>query len=175
MLNALAGRTEIGNLEGEFSIDGKALPKSFRRHMGYVQQQDIHLPTQTVREALHMTARLRGSQGVTVEERNAYVEEVIRLLEMEHIADALIGVPGAGMNLEQRKRVSIGVELAAAPDILFLDEPTSGLDGLSAITIIQLLRKLAATGQTVLVTIHQPSADIIELFDHLILLLRGGR
>lgn len=175
LLNALAGRMEIGNLSGEFSLDGKPLPKSFRRYMGYVQQQDIHLPTQTVRDALQMTSKLRRPQNITTGERAEYVEEVIRLLEMEDFADALIGVPGAGMNLEQRKRVSIGVELAAAPDILFLDEPTSGLDGLSAITIIRLLKKLAASGQTILVTIHQPSAEIIELFDHLILLLRGGK
>ena len=143
--------------------------------MGYVQQQDIHLPTQTVREALQVTAKLRRPMEIPDAEKDAYVEAVIEMLEMEDFADALIGVPGAGLNLEQRKRVTIGVELAARPEILFLDEPSSGLDGQSALSIIRLLRKLAYAGQSILCTIHQPAAELIEKFDHLILLVRGGK
>ena len=143
--------------------------------MGYVQQQDIHLPTQTVREALQVTARLRRPMDVSDSEKDAYVENVIEMLEMEEIADALIGVPGAGLNLEQRKRVTIGVELAAKPEILFLDEPSSGLDGQSALTIILLLRKLADAGQSIICTIHQPAAELVKTFDSLILLVRGGK
>ncbi|KAI8631803.1 ABC transporter [Xylariaceae sp. FL1651] len=175
LLNTLAGRLEFGSLSGDLFLDGGPLPKSFRRYMGYVQQQDVHLPSQTVREALQITAHLRRPLSVPDEEKNAHVEAVIRTLEMEDIADALIGVPGAGLNLEQRKRVTIGVELSARPDILLLDEPTSGLDGQSALTIGRLLRKLAESGQTVLCTIHQPAAELIELFDHLVLLVPGGR
>ena len=143
--------------------------------MGYVQQQDVHLPTQTVREALQVTAKLRRPMEIPDAEKDAYVEAVIEMLEMEDFADALIGVPGAGLNLEQRKRVTIGVELAAKPEILFLDEPSSGLDGQSALSIIRLLRKLAYAGQSILCTIHQPAAELIETFDHLILLVRGGK
>ncbi|KAI1397475.1 ABC transporter PeaB1 [Hypoxylon fuscum] len=175
LLNTLAGRLEFGTLSGDLFLDGGPLPKSFRRYMGYAQQQDVHLPSQTVREALQMVARLRRPLSVPDEEKDGHVEDVIRLLEMEDIADALIGVPGAGLNLEQRKRVTIGVELSARPDILLLDEPTSGLDGRSALTIGHLLRKLAGSGQTVLCTIHQPAAELIELFDHLVLLVPGGR
>lgn len=174
-MNTLAGRLEFGSLSGELFLDGGPLPKSFRRYMGYVQQQDVHLPSQTVREALQMTANLRRPLGVPDEEKLSHVEAVIGLLEMEDIAEALIGVPGAGLNLEQRKRVTIGVELSARPDILLLDEPTSGLDGLNALTIGRLLRKLARSGQTVLCTIHQPAAELIEQFDNLVLLLPGGR
>ena len=143
--------------------------------MGYVQQQDIHLSTQTVREALQITARLRRTTDITNAEKDAYVESVIEMLEMEGIADALIGVPGAGLNLEQRKRVTIGVELAAKPEILFLDEPSSGLDGQSALSIVLLLRKLADSGQSIICTIHQPAAELVEIFDSLILLVRGGK
>lgn len=128
-----------------------------------------------MREALQIVARLRRPLNIPNEEKDAHVEVVIGLLEMEDIADALIGVPGAGLNLEQRKRVTIGVELSARPDILLLDEPTSGLDGRSALTIGRLLCKLAGSGQTVLCTIHQPAAELIELFDHLVLLVPGGR
>lgn len=165
----------MGTLSGDLFLGGQPLPRSFSRHMGYVQQQDIHLPTQTVREALQMTARLRRPNEVSDMEKDTYVETVIDMLEMEVFADALIGVPGAGLNLEQRKRVTIGVELAAKPEILFLDEPSSGLDGQSALSIVRLLRKLADAGQSILCTIHQPAAELVETFDSLILLVRGGK
>lgn len=175
LLNALAGRSSIGPLTGKLALNGKLLPEFFRSRMGYVQQQDIHLPTQTVREALQMTARLRRDRTISLEEKYAYVEEVIQWLDMENIANALIGVPGAGLNLEQRKKVSIGVEMASKPEILFLDEPTSGLDGQSAFAIIRLLRRLADSSQAIVCTIHQPAAELIEIFDELYLLSRGGK
>ncbi|KAJ5104977.1 hypothetical protein NUU61_002324 [Penicillium alfredii] len=174
LLNSLAGRS-TGTLTGNLKLNGSLLPKSFNRHMGYVQQQDIHLPTQSVREALQMTSCLRRPQDVSAQEKDAYVEQVIRWLDMESIADALIGTPGAGLNLEQRKKVSIGVEMAAKPDILFLDEPTSGLDGQSAYAIVRLLRRLADSGQAIVCTIHQPAAELITIFDELYLLARGGQ
>lgn len=175
LLNALAGRSSIGTLTGTLALNGQLLPKFFRSRMGYVQQQDIHLPTQTVREALQMTARLRRDESIPLAEKHAYVENVIQGLDMESIADALVGVPGAGLNLEQRKKVSIGVEMASKPEILFLDEPTSGLDGQSAFSIVKLLRRLADSGQAIVCTIHQPSAELMELFDELYLLSRGGK
>lgn len=175
LLNALSGRSNFGTLTGELVLNGEVLPEFFRSRMGYVQQQDIHLPTQTVREALRMTARLRRGGTISLPEKYAYVEYVIQWLDMENIADALIGVPGAGLNLQQRKKVSIGVEMASKPEILFLDEPTSGLDGQSALSIIQLLRRLAESGQAIMCTIHQPAAELIEMFDELYLLSRGGK
>lgn len=175
LLNTLAGRLEFGTLSGDLFLDGGPLPKSFRRFMGYVQQQDVHLPSQTVREALQMTARLRRPLSVSDAAKDAHVEAVIRNLEMEDIAEALIGMSGAGLHLEQRKRVTIGVELSARPDILLLDEPTSGLDGQSALSIGRLLRKLTHSGQTVLCTIHQPATELMEVFEHLMLLMPGGR
>jgi ATP-binding cassette subfamily G (WHITE) protein 2 (PDR) len=82
----------------------------------------------------------------------------------------------AGLNVEQRKRLSIGVELVAKPALLlFLDEPTSGLDSQTSWNILQLLRKLAAHGQAILCTIHQPSAILFEQFDRLLFLAKGGR
>jgi len=79
------------------------------------------------------------------------------------------------LSIEQRKRVTIGVELAAKPSILlFLDEPTSGLDGQSAFNVVRFLRRLTAAGQAVLCTIHQPSATLFEAFDTLLLLAKGG-
>lgn len=98
------------------------------------------------------------------------------MLGMGDFAEAVVGTPGEGLNVEQRKLLTIGVELAAKPEVLlFLDEPTSGLDSQSSWAIITLLRKLANNGQAVLATIHQPSSVLFEEFDELLFLAKGGR
>lgn len=88
---------------------------------------DVHDPTQTIREAFLFSARLRQPRETSEEDIQQYVNSVIDVLELEELADAVIGVPGAGLSIEQRKRTTIGVELVARPSLLFLDEPTSGL------------------------------------------------
>lgn len=104
------------------------------------------------------------------------MDTIIDLLQLQDIQHTLIGSPGAGLTIEQRKRLTIGVELVAKPSILiFLDEPTSGLDGQAAYSTVSFLRKLAAVGQAILVTIHQPSAQLFSQFDTLLLLAKGGK
>ncbi|KAI1383447.1 ABC-2 type transporter-domain-containing protein [Hypoxylon trugodes] len=176
LLDVLAQRTSTGVITGDMLVSGKPLAASFQRNTGYVQQQDLHLETATVRESLRFSAELRQSRTVSREEKHAFVEEVIHMLSMEEFADAVVGQPGEGLNVEQRKLLSIGVELAAKPKLLlFLDEPTSGLDSQSSWAICALLRKLADSGQAVLCTIHQPSALLFQQFDRLLFLARGGR
>ncbi|KAF5001042.1 hypothetical protein FDECE_11076 [Fusarium decemcellulare] len=176
LLNALAQRLNFGTITGDFLVDGRPLPKSFQRATGFAEQMDIHEPTATVREALQFSALLRQPQEVPKEEKMAYCETIIDLLEMRPIAGATIGTVGQGLNAEQRKRLTIGVELASKPELLmFLDEPTSGLDSGAAFNIVRFLRKLADAGQAVLCTIHQPSAVLFEHFDELVLLKSGGR
>jgi ABC-type multidrug transport system ATPase subunit len=149
---------------------------SFQRSAGYCEQLDVHEPFSSVREALEFSALLRQSREVSREEKLKYVDVIIDLLELHDMADTLIGKVGAGLSVEQRKRVTIGVELVAKPSILiFLDEPTSGLDGQSAFNTVRFLRKLADVGQAVLVTIHQHSAELFEQFDTLLLLAKGGK
>ncbi|KAI0829168.1 ABC-2 type transporter-domain-containing protein [Hypoxylon sp. FL0890] len=176
LLDVLASRKNIGVITGDILVDGIKPGKEFQRSTSYAEQLDMHDPTQTVREALRFSADLRQPFETPREEKYAYVEEIIALLEMEHIADCIIGTPEAGLTVEQRKRVTIGVELAAKPQLLlFLDEPTSGLDSQSAFNIVRFLKKLAAAGQAILCTIHQPNAALFENFDRLLLLQRGGR
>lgn len=137
-------------------------------------KQDLHLGTSTVREALTFSALLRQPARYTRQEKIAYVDAVIEMLGMEDYADAVIGVPGEGLNVEQRKRLTIGVELAARPQLLlFFDEPTSGLDSQTSWSICNLMEKLTMNGQAILCTIHQPSAMLFQRFDHLLLLSRG--
>ncbi|KAF2269439.1 hypothetical protein CC78DRAFT_487060 [Lojkania enalia] len=176
LLDVLAARKNIGVITGDKLVDGKPPGIAFQRGTSYAEQLDVHEPATTVREALRFSADLRQPYGVPQSEKYAYVEEVISLLEMEDIADAIIGDPETGLAVEQRKRVTIGVELAAKPELLlFLDEPTSGLDSQSAFNIVRFLRKLAAAGQAILCTIHQPNSALFENFDRLLLLQRGGQ
>ncbi|KAI9626159.1 hypothetical protein H4Q26_015908 [Puccinia striiformis f. sp. tritici PST-130] len=119
---------------------------------------------------------IANNKTVLVEGKNEYVEGVIQFLESEDLADAVIGFLGFGLGVEARKRLTIGVELAAPPELLlFLDEPTSGMDGQSAFDIFRFLRKLAGAGQAILCTIHQSNALLFENFDRLLLLKKGGR
>ncbi|CAM1508811.1 Fc.00g025500.m01.CDS01 [Cosmosporella sp. VM-42] len=176
LLNALAQRIPSGGVQGEFYVDWKLLPASFKSDVGYVQQQDVHLETSTVREALRFSAMLRQPPGVPKSQKLAFVDEIIHILSMDDFADAVVGLPGKGLNVEQRKRLSIGVELAGKPPLLlFLDEPTSGLDSQSSEAILTLLQKLASGGVGVFCTIHQPSAMLFQRFDRLLLMARGGK
>ncbi|CCK72499.1 ATP-binding cassette transporter SNQ2 KNAG_0K01350 [Huiozyma naganishii CBS 8797] len=175
LLNTLAQRN-VGVITGDMLVNGHPIDTSFERRTGYVQQQDIHIAEMTVRESLRFSARMRRPQHIPDAEKLDYVEKIIQVLNMEEYAEALVGALGSGLNVEQRKKLSIGVELAAKPDLLlFLDEPTSGLDSQSSWAIIQLLKKLAASGQSILCTIHQPSATLFEQFDRLLLLKKGGQ
>jgi pleiotropic drug resistance (PDR) family protein len=176
LLDVLATRTTMGVISGEMLVDGTPRDASFQRKTGYAQQQDLHLATSTVREALTFSALLRQPAHVPRQEKIDYVSEVIKLLDMDEYADAVVGVPGEGLNVEQRKRLTIGVELAAKPALLlFLDEPTSGLDSQTSWAILDLLDKLKKNGQAILCTIHQPSAMLFQRFDRLLFLAKGGR
>jgi ATP-binding cassette subfamily G (WHITE) protein 2 (PDR) len=132
--------------------------------------------TTTVREALQFSALLRQPRTVPKAEKLQFVESIIDILGMEEFAEAIVGVPGQGLTTKQRKLLSIGVELAAKPSVLlFLDEPTTGLDSHSAYGVISFLRRLSNNGMSILCTIHQPTAQMFEQFDRLLLLVQGGR
>lgn len=176
LLDVLAQRVSIGVVSGDIFVNGQITTSGFPRRAGYVQQQDLHLETATVREALRFSAVLRQPRSVSKKEKYSYVEEVIQMLGMQEFAEAVVGSLGEGLNVEQRKLLSIGVELAAKPSLLvFLDEPTSGLDSQSSWTICSFLRQLADHGQAVLATIHQPSALLFQSFDRLLFLAQGGK
>jgi ABC-type multidrug transport system ATPase subunit len=94
---------------------------------------------------------------------------------LDDIRDALVGLPGvSGLSTEQRKRLTIAVELVSNPSVIFMDEPTSGLDARAAAIVMRAVKNVADTGRTVVCTIHQPSIEIFEAFDELMLMKRGG-
>ncbi|KAH9045960.1 ABC-2 type transporter-domain-containing protein [Lactarius hengduanensis] len=172
LLNVLAERQAAGVVGGERLVNGYPLPSDFQAQTGYVQQMDTHLAQATVREALLFSAKLRQPPTVPLKEKEAYVDTVLKMCGLEKYADAIVG----SLGVEHRKRTTIGVELAAKPKLLlFLDEPTSGLDSQSAWAIVSFLRELADHGQAILCTIHQPSAELFQEFDRLLLLRKGGK
>ncbi|KAG9324330.1 hypothetical protein KVV02_006576 [Mortierella alpina] len=177
LLDVLAQRKSMGTITGQVEVDGRPPRKDFQRTTGYCEQLDVHVPECTVREALQFSAYLRQPVEVSKAEKDAYVEEIIHILEMEDIADAMVGTTesGLGISVEERKRLTIGVELVAKPKLLFLDEPTSGLDAQASYNIMRFMRKLTDQGQAILCTIHQPSSQLFAFFDDLLLLAKGGR
>ncbi|KAK3161259.1 hypothetical protein QOZ80_1BG0074790 [Eleusine coracana subsp. coracana] len=176
LMDVLAGRKTGGYIEGDISISG--YPKkqeTFARVSGYCEQNDIHSPQVTVYESLLFSAWLRLPEEVDSNKRKIFIEEVMELVELKPLRDALVGLPGVnGLSTEQRKRLTIAVELVANPSIIFMDEPTSGLDARAAAIVMRTVRNTVDTGRTVVCTIHQPSIDIFEAFDELFLLKRGG-
>ncbi|KUF77458.1 ABC transporter G family member 36 [Phytophthora nicotianae] len=171
LMDVIAGRKTGGTMRGEIMLNGfLATERAVRRCTGYCEQQDTHSEGSTIREALMFSALLRQDSSVSTEAKCGFVEECLDLLGLRSIADQVI----RGRSQEQMKRLTIGVELAAQPSVLFLDEPTSGLDAHSAKMIMDGVRKVANTGRTVVCTIHQPSPDIFFLFDSLLVLKRGG-
>lgn len=177
LMDVLAGRKTGGYIEGDIRISG--YPKkqeTFARISGYCEQTDIHSPQITVRESLIYSAWLRLASEVSDETKMAFVEEVLELVELKPLENAIVGLPGVtGLSTEQRKRLTIAVELVANPSIIFMDEPTSGLDARAAAIVMRCVRNTVDTGRTVVCTIHQPSIDIFEAFDELLLLKRGGQ
>ncbi|KAL8139417.1 hypothetical protein V2J09_005438 [Rumex salicifolius] len=177
LMDVLAGRKTGGYINGDIKVSG--YPKkqeTFARISGYCEQNDIHSPNVTVHEALIYSAWLRLSPDVDNQTRKMFVEEVMDLVELNNLREALVGLPGvSGLSTEQRKRLTIAVELVANPSIIFMDEPTSGLDARAAAIVMRTVRNTVDTGRTVVCTIHQPSIDIFEAFDELFLLKRGGQ
>jgi len=167
----------------------------FSRISGYCEQTDIHSPYLPVYESLQFSAYLRLPTEVNSHKRDVciiilklffeevtgpspwcltifpamfqmFVEEVMGLVELTDLRNAMVGIPGVtGLSAEQRKRLTIAVELVASPSIIFMDEPTTGLDARAAAIVMRTVRKTVNTGRTVVCTIHQPSIEIFESFD----------
>ncbi|XP_057725148.1 pleiotropic drug resistance protein 1-like isoform X2 [Arachis stenosperma] len=177
LMDVLAGRKTGGYIEGTITISGYLKKQeTFARISGYCEQNDIHSPHVTVYESLLYSAWLRLSPEINHETRKMFIEEVMELVELNFLRESLVGLPGvSGLSTEQRKRLTIAVELVANPSIIFMDEPTSGLDARAAAIVMRTVRNTVDTGRTVVCTIHQPSIDIFESFDELFLLKRGGQ
>lgn len=149
----MAHRMSIGSFDttGQITYNGNASIKKVRH--AYVMQQDVLIPTLTVRETLLYSAELRLPASTSREDRVKAVEEVILQLGLKECANTRIGDnEHKGCSGGEKRRVSIGVQLLANPSVLFLDEPTTGLDATSAFQLVKTLKHLARMGRTVITT-----------------------
>lgn len=172
-LNVLMGKAD--HTGGAVKINGwtKNMNK-YKKLIGYVPQDDIVFPELTVRENILHSARIRLPSSWRDKEIQDHVDSLVACLQLAHVQHSRVGdsvkpVISGG----QRKRVNIGIELAAAPMAIFLDEPTSGLDATSASSIMRLLKAVSKLGVTVIAIVHQPREKIFYEFDQLLLLASG--
>ncbi|KAK0185967.1 hypothetical protein F5146DRAFT_163180 [Armillaria mellea] len=177
LVDILAQKPKSGRVTGTISFPGATKPR-----IGFVPQQDVLPPMLTVYEALLFAARLRLPESVSDSEKQARVLYIMDKLGISEVKDSRIGWGDAGggktrgISGGEMRRVSIGLELIANPDVLILDEPTSGLDSVSAARVANLLHDIAHDTQhptAVIASIHQPSSRLYQTFDQILVLSHG--
>jgi ABC-type multidrug transport system ATPase subunit len=180
LLNILAGRATTGGRIkitsdvrlNNFTVDPKNI--AVRKLIAFVAQDDSLQVTSTPREAIMFSAKLRLPRSTTDSQLEKLTNRMIEELGLTTCCDTIVGGELIkGISGGERKRTSVGVELVTKPALVFLDEPTSGLDSYSAVQLCQVLKKVANAGSSVLFTIHQPSSEIFNSFDRLILMNKG--
>ncbi|XP_013008140.3 broad substrate specificity ATP-binding cassette transporter ABCG2-like [Cavia porcellus] len=174
LLGILAARKNPEKFSGDVGINGEPYPANFRCCSGYVAQDDVMMDTLTVRENLHFSAALRLPTTMTNHEKNEKINEVIKDLGLNKVADSKVGTEQIhGVSRSERKKTSIAMELVTDPSILFLDEPTDALDSSTAHAVLLLLKRLSRRGRTIIFSICQPRNSIVHMFDSLTLLAAG--
>ncbi|TXT10968.1 hypothetical protein VHUM_01719 [Vanrija humicola] len=161
---------------GELLFAGQKANSLAWSNVAFVEQEDDwHLPSLTVRETLRYAAILRLPTKIPRKQKIARAETVLRMLGLKDCADLPVGGPLVkGISGGEKRRLSLAVQMINDPAVLVVDEPTSGLDSSIALSVMQVLKDIAATGRTVIATIHQPRSDIWRLADNITLLAKGG-
>ncbi|KAH0972105.1 hypothetical protein GBA52_024261 [Prunus armeniaca] len=174
LLDALAGRLPANvKMSGDVILNGNKRRLNCR-DISYVTQEDLFLGSLTVRETLKYSAQLRLPSTMTKDDKNEVVEETLTKMGLQDCAENNIGNWHLrGISNGEKRRLSICIEILTQPHVLLLDEPTSGLDSASSFFVIWALRNIAHDGRIVICSIHQPSSDVFNLFNDL-LLLAGG-
>jgi ATP-binding cassette, subfamily G (WHITE), eye pigment precursor transporter len=179
LMNALCFRSPAGVKVSPTSIRAlNGVPvnsERLRSQCAYVQQDDLFIASLTAKEHLIFQAMLRMGRDVPHQHKINRVNEVLNELSLRKCANTIIGSPGRikGLSGGERKRLSFASETLTDPHLLLCDEPTSGLDSFMAHSVLQVLKKLAAKGKTIIVTIHQPSSELYSMFDKILLIAEG--
>lgn len=181
LLNVLAQTINIHHASLDFSGSVRYQDKSgheSRISTAFMQQHDVFLPGLSLRETLDYQAQLR-IPGLSSHERKELIVSLLLLLELDMRANDVVMTFSGTIRLSggEQRRTSLAIQLLSKPQLLFLDEPTTGLDTTSALTLVSVLRKLASPeiGITIVLLIHQPRAEIVNMLDKLCVLARGGR
>ncbi|CAH4029322.1 unnamed protein product [Pieris brassicae] len=168
LLDILAGYTDATG--GNIFVNGRLRNvKLFRRRSCYILQDDRVQDMLTIHESLHFAAELKLGNHISTEQKNERIKEIVESLGVK----AAIRTRAANLSGGQRKRLAIGLELVNDPPVMFLDEPISGLDVSTAYRLILLLRGLARQGRTIIISMHQPSATLLNKVDRLYALVEG--
>ncbi|XP_049763473.1 ATP-binding cassette sub-family G member 1 [Schistocerca cancellata] len=171
LLNILTGFQTRG-MGGELRLDEVPLQPGdsrLRRQASYIQQAD-HLPGLfSVSELMWMAAHLKLGSSLSDKAKKLLIDDILETLSLSECLKTRCEKLSGG----QRKRLSIALELIDNPPVLFLDEPTTGLDSLSSLQCVSMLKSLARGGRTIVCTIHQPSATIFHMLDHVYVLAQG--
>ncbi|CAK9181175.1 unnamed protein product [Ilex paraguariensis] len=177
LLKCLAGRLPLSaNLIGNLQANGIKPGTTFFRLIGFVEKLDAHQPYLSVRESLQFSASLRLSQEIETTSRRIHVELVLNQLDLMPYANQLVGSlrDATGKTFEIAKKMTIAVELAANPSILFLEEPIYGLDNRGTLNILNILCRLSESGQTIIATLTHANARSLSFFDQALILTREG-
>ncbi|XP_037032823.1 protein white [Bradysia coprophila] len=179
LLNTLAFRTPVGiqlSQTAERAFNGMEIGfEELSAHCAYVEQQDLFISSLTAREHLIFQAMLRMPKTIPYHQKVKKVDEVLAELSLVKCKNTKIGNPGQSKGLSggEKKRLAFASESLTDPSLLFCDEPTSGLDSFMAHSVLQVLKRLATKGKTIILTIHQPSSELFALFDKLLLMAEG--
>ncbi len=167
-VNAVTGyeKAKATILEGDKNIYRNY--NQLKYNIGMVPQQDLLRTDDTVYMTLMNAAEMRMPVRYSVHQKQARVQELLKMFGLENECDELVGKLSGG----QRKRLSIAVEFVASPDLFILDEPDSGLDGVMARELMEYLRSIADDQKIVMVITHTPDR-VIDLFDKVIVLAKG--
>ena len=165
------------SLSGQLYLNKNEMtPMNIKQYITYVIQDSFRTSVMTTREILTSVAELRYSATESPELIENRVNIMLCEMQLEKCSDTLFGDDiHKGLSGGEKKRVCIAAKLLIDSPILLLDEPTSGLDSSTSFTIIHFLREYARKyNKIILTTIHQPSSNIYNLFDKLIMLNHGG-
>ena len=178
LLNALTYRNLTGlNVESgaRFANGVTVTPNSLTSVSAYVQQDDLFIGTLTVREHLNFQAAVRMDKHLSHIQRMERVEEVMQELGLKKCENTMIGIQGRikGISGGEMKRLAFASEVLTNPPLMFCDEPTSGLDSYMAQNVVEVLKGLANQGKTIVCTIHQPSSQVYDMFDRVLLMAEG--
>ncbi|XP_003396325.1 ATP-binding cassette sub-family G member 1-like isoform X1 [Bombus affinis] len=168
LMDVLTGFTTTG-VTGNIMVNSKARNlNEFRRLLAYIMQNDNLQPLLTVQEAMNVAADLKLT--TSPQQKKQKIDQILITMSLDTCRHTRTGKLSGG----ERKRLAIALELINSPPILFLDEPTSGLDSVTSKYCITLLKQLAKAGQTVICSIHQPSASLLNMIDHLYVVADGN-
>jgi ABC-type multidrug transport system ATPase subunit len=169
------GKKQCSPASGVVYLNGEQSPlEVYLDRVGFVPQDDVLYPELTVEETLRFSADWRLPRGISDERKEALLQDTLDTLDLNRIRHQRVGdVMWRGISGGEKKRVSIGMELIAAPSVLVMDEPTSGLDSAGAYRLVRTLRMIADKGVSVVTVLHQPSARVFDLIQDLVLLQDG--